>query len=173
MNYQQCLGYLDRLGNEVLTMKFGLETTRRLLEALGNPQHTFPSVLIAGTNGKGSVARFLNSICRAEGLKTGIFTSPHVIRIEERIVTDGKEIAPESFAEHFSRVVAEVGNLGLEPHPTFFEMITVTALAAFAEAKVDLSILEVGMGGRLDSTNAVEPVLSLITPISAIGRVLV
>jgi dihydrofolate synthase/folylpolyglutamate synthase len=166
MNYSQCLEYLYRLGNEVLTMKFGLETTRSLLQDLGNPHHDFPSVLIAGTNGKGSVARFLNSICQAAGLRTGLYTSPHLIRMEERIVVDDLEITPESFARHFSSVVDTVGRLELDPHPTFFELVTVTAFTAFSEADVDIAILEVGMGGRLDSTNVVDPILSVITPIS-------
>jgi dihydrofolate synthase/folylpolyglutamate synthase len=166
MNYSQCLEYLYRLGNEVLTMKFGLETTRSLLQYLGNPHHDFPSVLIAGTNGKGSVARFLNSICQAAGLSTGLYTSPHLIRIEERIVVDDLEITPESFARYFTAVVETVGRLELDPHPTFFEMVTVTAFTAFSEADIDIAILEVGMGGRLDSTNVVDPILSVITPIS-------
>jgi dihydrofolate synthase/folylpolyglutamate synthase len=85
MNYPECLAYLNRLGNEVLTMKFGLDTVRTLLDRLGNPHHQFPSILIAGTNGKGSTARFIDSICRESGLKTGLFTSPHLIKIEERI----------------------------------------------------------------------------------------
>jgi len=147
-------------------MKFGLETTRRLLRDLGNPHLDSPSVLIAGTNGKGSVARFLDSICRAAGLRTGLYTSPHLIRIEERIVVDGLEITPESFATHFTSVVDTVRQLELEPHPTFFELVTVTAFTAFSDSDIDIAILEVGMGGRLDSTNVVDPVLSVITPIS-------
>jgi len=166
MNYSQCLEYLLRLGNEVLTMKFGLETTRRLLRDLSDPHLEFPSVLIAGTNGKGSVARFLDSICRAAGLRTGLYTSPHLIRIEERIVVDGLEITPESFAGQFTSVVDTVRHLEQDPHPTFFEMVTVTAFTAFSEADIDIAILEVGMGGRLDSTNVVDPILSVITPIS-------
>ncbi len=166
MNYSQCLESLYRLGNEVLTMKFGLETTRRLLRDLGDPHLDFPSVLIAGTNGKGSVARFLDSICRAAGLRTGLYTSPHLIRIEERMVVDGLEITPKCFAGHFSSVLETVRHLKQDPHPTFFEMITVTAFTAFSEADVDIAILEVGMGGRLDSTNVVDPILSVITPIS-------
>ena len=88
MNYDESLAYFDRLGNEVLTMKFGLETIRKLLESLGRPHLKYPSVLIAGTNGKGSVACFLNSVCSASGIRNGVFTSPHLIRPEERIVVD-------------------------------------------------------------------------------------
>ncbi len=165
MNYQECLEYLNRLGNEVLTMKFGLETIRKVLEGLDRPQDSFRSVLIAGTNGKGSVARFLASIAAAAGVPTGLYTSPHLVRLTERVKIDGTEVTAEEFAEGFTAVVDAVGRLELDAHPTFFETVTAAAFVAFARRKVDLAVLEIGMGGRLDSTNVVEPILSILTPI--------
>jgi dihydrofolate synthase/folylpolyglutamate synthase len=159
------LAYLDALGNEVLAMKFGLETTKRLLVSLGNPQLQYPAVLVAGTNGKGSVVRFLESICRAAGMRTGLFTSPHLERIEERFCIDGKPIGQGEFSAALGKVLKAIRAIGCSPHPTFFETVTVTALEFFARQAVDLALLEVGMGGRLDSTNAVDPVLSIITTI--------
>jgi dihydrofolate synthase/folylpolyglutamate synthase len=165
MNYDECLAYLDRLGNEVLTMKFGLETIRKLLESLGDPHLKYPSVLIAGTNGKGSLACFLNSVCTASGIRNGVYTSPHLVKPEERIVVDDQMIDSQVFADRLTDVVEAVNQLGLPSHPTYFEILTATAFLYFAEQKVELAILEVGMGGRLDSTNVVDPVLSILTPV--------
>ncbi len=165
MNYDECLDYLKRLGNEVLTMKFGLETIRSVLEGLDRPQDSFRSVLIAGTNGKGSVARFLSEITRTAGISTGLYTSPHLIRLTERVKIGGREIDREAFAESFTAVMETVQRLQLAAHPTFFEMVTATAFLIFARQQIELAVLEIGMGGRLDSTNVVEPVLSIITPI--------
>lgn len=165
MNYAQCLTYLEKLGNEVMTMKFGLETIRKLLQPLGDPHLKFPSVLIAGTNGKGSVARFLNSVYTACGIRNGLYTSPHLIRLEERFVVDGLSVKPEIFAHYFTRVVDAIGQLQLSSHPTYFETLTAVAFLYFCEQKVELAILEVGMGGRLDSTNVVDPLLSILAPV--------
>ena len=165
MNYDECLAYLDRLGNEVLTMRFGLETIRRLLESLGNPHLTYPSILIAGTNGKGSVASFLDSVCTASGIRSGVYTSPHLIRPEERIAVGGQPVEPQAFADCLTRVVEAVDQPGLPAHPTYFEILTACAFLCFWEQGVELAILEVGMGGRLDSTNVVDPVLSILTPV--------
>ena len=165
MDYDECLAYLDRLGNEVLTMKFGLETIRRLLESLGDPHLKYPSVLIAGTNGKGSVASFLNSVSTAAGIRNGVYTSPHLLRPEERIVVDDLPVRPQVLAACLSRVVETVDPLKLPSHPTYFEILTATAFLCFVEQGVELAILEVGMGGRLDSTNVVDPVLSILTPV--------
>lgn len=165
MDYAQCLEYLDRLGNEVLTMKFGLESIRRLADSLGNPQNKFRSVLVAGTNGKGSVARILSNIMQAAGLRTGLYTSPHVISLEERFAVNGRPIDQAAFARHFTQVVSAVGWAGLPQHPTYFETITAVAFLYFAEAGVEIAILEIGMGGRLDSTNIVDPELSIIMPV--------
>ncbi len=165
MNYRECLDYLDRLGNEVLTMKFGLETMRLLLGRLGDPQLRYPSILVAGTNGKGSVARFLAAILSASGYRTGLYTSPHLVHVEERIAVDGRTIARDRFAAAFSRVSEAILSLGPPRHATYFETLTATAFAAFSEAEIDIAVLEIGMGGRLDSTNVVDPEVSVLTPI--------
>ncbi len=141
-----------------------------LLQALDHPERRFPSVLIAGTNGKGSTAATLASILRASGLRTGLYTSPHLVRINERIRVNGEEISDDDFAFLQGEVdrVAEklVERAALPWHPSFFEMMTAIAFEHFADEKVDLAVLEVGMGGRLDATNVVEPRVSVITDIS-------
>lgn len=165
MDYSECLAYLRRLGDEVLTMRLGLEPFRGLLGQLDHPHRRFPSVVVAGTNGKGSVTRFLGSIMSSCGWRTAVFTSPHVMRLEERIVVNGKPISRQEFAACFSRVAETIRRAELRFHPTYFETVTATAFRYFARRRVDLAILEVGMGGRLDSTNAVDPRLSVITPV--------
>jgi len=165
MNYAQCLRYLEKLGDEVMTMKFGLETIRALLEALGNPHLKYPSVLIGGTNGKGSVARFLNSVCTACEIRNGLYTSPHLMRVEERLVMDQDPIDSERFAHYLTRVVDAIEGLKRSFHPTYFETLTAVAFLYFLEQKVELAILEVGMGGRLDSTHVVDPLLAILTPV--------
>jgi len=165
MNYQESVAYLYNLGNEIQTMKFGLETTRAVLARLGNPQNGFPCIIVSGTNGKGSAASFIQGTLVEAGFKTGLFTSPHLERIEERIRINQNDIGSEMFARHFTAVLDACLSLGLDSHPTFFELITCTALHAFSRMDVEAAVLEVGMGGRLDSTNAVEPVLSVITRI--------
>ncbi len=152
------------------THKFDLAHMRVLLAALGHPERNFPSVLIAGTNGKGSTASTLASILRASGLKTGLYTSPHLVRINERIRLDGVPIADDDFAllHDVAGRTAErlVGEGDLPWHPSFFEMLTAMAFEYFARNRPDLVVLEVGMGGRLDATNVVEPRISIITDIS-------
>jgi dihydrofolate synthase / folylpolyglutamate synthase len=161
------------LGHELAqtpSNKFDLAHMRVLLEALNHPEHRFPSVLIAGTNGKGSTAATLASILRASGLKTGLYTSPHLMRINERIRINGKEISDDDFAELHAAIdrAAEklVEKTELPWHPSFFEMMTAIAFEYFARECLDLAVLEVGMGGRLDATNVVEPRVSVITDIS-------
>ena len=158
MSFDQALAYLLSLGHETLTIKLGLRNTERLLAALGNPQEQFPSVQIAGTNGKGSTAIMLDSICWQAGVRTGLFTSPHLIRITERIRINGEEISPSSFARFTNEVKSAAEELlvrgELETLPTFFEHVTAIALLAFREARIELAILETGLGGRLDSTTA-------------------
>ncbi len=150
--------------------KFDLAHMRVLLEAMDHPERHFPSVLIAGTNGKGSTAATLASILRASRLKTGLYTSPHLVRINERIRVNGKEICDEAFAFLHGEVEQVAGRLvdraDLPWHPSFFEMMTAIAFEHFAREKVDIAVLEVGMGGRLDATNVVEPLVSVITDIS-------
>jgi dihydrofolate synthase/folylpolyglutamate synthase len=150
--------------------KFSLEEIRILLASLGDPHRRFPSVLIAGTNGKGSTAATLASILTAAGMRTGLYTSPHLARVNERIRLDRAEIDDEAFARLYFRVHDAAQQLVLDASlpqlPSFFEILTAQALLYFAEAGVDIAVLEVGMGGRLDATNIVDPILSVITDIS-------
>ena len=170
MLFDQALSYLLSLGHETLSIKLGLKNTETLLDALGNPHRQFPAVQIAGTNGKGSVAVMLDSICRAAGIRTGLFTSPHLVSITERIAVDGRPISEPDFARLTSQVKTTAEVLvkqgELETLPTFFEHVTAIALLAFCEAKVELAILETGLGGRLDSTTAAGADIVAITPIA-------
>ncbi|HEY1902411.1 MAG TPA: folylpolyglutamate synthase/dihydrofolate synthase family protein [Terracidiphilus sp.] len=150
--------------------KFSLDEIRVLLAALGDPHRRFPSVLIAGTNGKGSTAATLASILIASGLRTGLYTSPHLVRANERIRLDRVEIDDDAFARLYFRVHDAAQKLVLDgalpQHPSYFEILTAQALLCFAEKQVDIAVLEVGMGGRLDATNIVDPLISVITDIS-------
>ena len=170
MNFAEALSYLLSLGHETLTIKLGLRNTEILLDALGDPHRRFPAVQIAGTNGKGSTAVMLDSICRAAGIRAGLFTSPHLISITERIKIGGEQISAVDFARLTAQVkesAEELVRLGrLETLPTFFEHVTAIALLAFGEARVDLAILETGLGGRLDSTTAAGANIVAITPIA-------
>ena len=170
MQFDEALRYLLSLGHETLAIKLGLRNTELLLDALGNPQTSYPSVQIAGTNGKGSTAVVLDSICRAAGIKTGLFTSPHLVSIAERIKLDGREISRADFARFATEVRDTAQRLlaenGIEALPTFFEHVTAIALLAFKEASVDLAILETGLGGRLDSTTVARAETIAITPIA-------
>ncbi len=173
MSYETALAQMYALGHELAqtpSHKFDLAHIRVLLAALGHPENRFPTVLIAGTNGKGSTAATLASILQASGLKTGLYTSPHLVRINERIRLDGKAIDDDDFALLHDVVdrTAErlVGEGDLPWHPSFFEMLTAMGLEYFARCRPDMVVLEVGMGGRLDATNVVEPRLSIITDIA-------
>ena len=173
MNYESAVAQLTALGHELPqtpTHKFDLAHMRVLLSALGNPERRFPSVLIAGTNGKGSTAATLESILRAAGHRTGLYTSPHLVRVNERICVAGDEIADADFARVHERVEQAAQKLvaagELPWHPSFFEMLTAMAFEHFAAAGVELAVLEVGMGGRLDATNVVEPRVSVVTDIA-------
>jgi dihydrofolate synthase/folylpolyglutamate synthase len=161
------------LGHELAqtpSHKFDLAHMRVLLAALGHPENRFPTVLVAGTNGKGSTAATLASILQASGLKTGLYTSPHLVRINERIRLNGKPIADDDFAVLHDVVdrTAErlVGEGDLPWHPSFFETLTAMGFEYFARSRPDMVVLEVGMGGRLDATNVVDPRLSIITDIA-------
>jgi dihydrofolate synthase/folylpolyglutamate synthase len=173
MSYENAVASMFALGHELSqtpSNKFDLAHMRVLLKAMNHPERVFPSVLIAGTNGKGSTAATLASILRASGLKTGLYTSPHLVRINERIRVNGKEISDRDFARLHGDVdrAAErlIAQEQLPWHPSFFEMMTAIAFAHFAAEHVDLVVLEVGMGGRLDATNVVEPLVSIIADIS-------
>lgn len=150
--------------------KFDLDQMRALAAALGGPQTKFPSVLIAGTNGKGSTSATLASILQAAGYKTGLYTSPHLMRVNERVRINGVDISDDDFARLYFQVDDTARRLVAEgrlpDQPSFFESMTALAFLAFAEARVDIAVLEVGMGGRLDATNIVEPLVSVITDIS-------
>ena len=150
---------------EALGIRLGLERLRALLTALGDPQRRFPSVLVAGSNGKGSTSALLAAMAEAAGYRVGHYTSPHLESVEERIRIDGRAIERARLAGLIERVIAAAEADGGEL-PTYFEALTAAAFLAFAEDAVELAVLEVGMGGRLDATNVVEPVLSVITPIS-------
>src|ERR1700757_824990 len=175
MNYESAVRYLLSLGRELAAptqaaaAKFNLENIIVLLERLGRPDRVFPCVHIAGTNGKGSTAAFLEKILRDAGFRTGLYTSPHLERINERIRISGKEISDERFAEIFTRIHAAIEELlaegKLRAHPTYFECVTALAFEAFARERVDFAVIEVGLGGRLDATNVVTPVVSVITRI--------
>jgi dihydrofolate synthase / folylpolyglutamate synthase len=161
------------LGHELAqtpSHKFDLELMRVLLQGMDHPERRFPSVLIAGTNGKGSTAATLAAILQASGLNTGLYTSPHLVRINERIRVNGKEISDDDFAALQGEVdrVAEglVDRAELPWHPSFFEMMTAIAFEHFAREQIEVAVLEVGMGGRLDATNVVDPRVSVITDIS-------
>ena len=158
MHFDQALRYLLDLGHETLAIKLGLRNIELLLRRLGDPQKSYPAVQIAGTNGKGSTAVMLDSICAAAGIRSGLYTSPHLVSITERIRIGGDDISRDSFAAQATLVrnaaEALLAEKQIEALPTFFEQVTAIALAAFRDEKVDLGILETGLGGRLDATSA-------------------
>ena len=176
MSYTAAIDSLFALAGELHTppgqqrRKFELDHMRVLASALGDPQKKFPSVLIAGTNGKGSTSATLASILRAAGYRVGLYTSPHLVRVNERIQIDASDITDDDFARYYFQVDDAARKLvdegKLPAPPSFFEAMTALAFVVFAEAKVDIAVLEVGMGGRLDATNIVEPLVSVITDIS-------
>ncbi len=173
MSYETAVASMFALGHELAhtpSNKFDLAHMRVLLGAMDHPERTFPSVLIAGTNGKGSTAATLASVLRASGLKTALYTSPHLMRINERIRVNGQEIGDDDFARlhgEVDRVAERLVEQGSLPwHPSFFEMMTAIAFAHFARERVEIAVLEVGMGGRLDATNVAKPLVSVITDIS-------
>ena len=155
---------LERLG-----MKFGLANIATLCAALGHPQAAFPSIIVAGTNGKGSVTAMVDTALRAAGHRSARYTSPHLVRIEERFVIDGREVTPQALeaaallVQRAAEALVAAGQL--EALPTFFECTTAVAFVLFRGAKVDLAVLEVGLGGRLDATNIVSPIAAAIVSI--------
>ncbi len=169
MNFKETEAYLLSLGNEVSTMKLGLENITRLLAELGDPQKKYLKVQVAGTNGKGSVCAFLSSICVTAGIRTGMFTSPHLVSMTERVKIDRVDISEEEFARFATRVREVSESLfasgEIDSIPTYFEQVTAIALLAFADANVELAILETGLGGRLDATTAANAEIAAITRI--------
>ncbi len=162
--YQESLDYL--YGLEKFGMIFGLTQVQRILEAIGNPQREIQAIHIGGTNGKGSTAAMMASILQKEGYRVGLYTSPHLIRFTERIKVNGKEIERGDVAELTGWMRQRIEAAPVPPPFTFFDFTTAMALQYFKQSVVDLAILEVGMGGRLDSTNVIDPLLSVITNIS-------
>ena len=169
MNYADCLKYLDGLGQEVRGIQWGLETSRKILARLANPHLKYPTAIVAGTNGKGSTAAMLGSIMSQAGYRTGLYTSPHLVRVNERIRVNGAEVSEDDFARAFTDVRQVVDALleerALRQLPSFFEFLTATGFQCFAHAGADFVVLEVGMGGRLDATNVTEPRVAVITNI--------
>ncbi len=175
MNYSEAVRYLLSLGRELAAPTqpaqavFDLGNITILAERLGNPHRAYPCVHIAGTNGKGSTAAMLESILRAAGLRTGLYTSPHLERINERIRIAGESISDEEFAAAFTRLRALIEELlasgTLRGHPTYFECLTAMAFMIFQKECVDFAVIEVGLGGRLDATNIVVPEVAVITQI--------
>ncbi|HTA68934.1 MAG TPA: folylpolyglutamate synthase/dihydrofolate synthase family protein [Bryobacteraceae bacterium] len=169
MTYAESVRFLYSLGNEIQTAKFGLERITRLLDVLGNPHRMGRFVHVAGTNGKGSISAMIEAGLRSAGVRTGLYTSPHLIEPTERIQVAGQAITPDRFAEVFTEVheiaqrMLQAGELDL--HPTYFESVTAMAFLVFARERVETAVLEVGLGGRLDATNVVNPALAVITPI--------
>jgi dihydrofolate synthase / folylpolyglutamate synthase len=169
LNYAEAVQYLYSLGNEVQTAKLGLERITRLLDALGAPHRACKFVHVAGTNGKGSTCAMIEAGLRAGGVRTGLYTSPHLVEPVERIQIAGKPVSQEQFSNAFSEVhqaaerMLKSGDLDL--HPTYFETITAMGFLLFRQMQVDTAVLEVGLGGRLDATNVVMPELCVITPI--------
>lgn len=151
--------YLSGLNIDV--MHFGLEAIAELLSRLGNPQNGYPTILIGGTNGKGSTAAMLASILQHANLNVGLYTSPHLIDIRERIVINGEKISRRDFGE----LIAEIKDCTVKP-VTYFECLTAAAFLYFSRRRVDIAVLEVGLGGRLDATNVVLPLVSVITNIA-------
>src|SRR5213082_3027063 len=175
MNYDAAVRYLLTLGRELAAptqaaaAKFDLENIAILAERLGRPDRAYPSAHIAGTNGKGSTAAFLESISPRAGFRTGLYTSPNLERINERLRVNGEEIADESFAAIFTRLQGLIEELlaahKLRAHPTYFECVTAMAFEHFARERVNFGVFEVGLGGRLDATNILAPLVTIITRI--------
>lgn len=168
MNFQQSLEYLKKL--TIFGIKTGLNHTKTIAENIGNPQNFYPSILIGGTNGKGSTAAFIESILRESGFKTGLFTSPHLVDVRERIRINGKLISKNLFKESISEVKSTFEKLEkqmiIDESPTFFEVLTLAAFLSFKKEGIEVAVIEVGMGGKNDCTNILEPIVSAVTNVS-------
>ncbi|MEY2585162.1 MAG: dihydrofolate synthase / folylpolyglutamate synthase, partial [Verrucomicrobiota bacterium] len=161
MTYQEALAWL--YGTQRFGIKLGLENVRRLLGELNVPARDQRIIHVAGTNGKGSVCAMIDSICRAAGYRTGLFISPHLVTYRERIRVNGEMIAPGDVAAGLTAIRELIE--AWDPHPTFFEITTALALDHFKKQECELIVLETGLGGRLDATNALAPIVSVITPV--------
>ncbi|MDO5156017.1 MAG: folylpolyglutamate synthase/dihydrofolate synthase family protein [Eubacteriales bacterium] len=165
MTYQECVEYV--LSIPLFAKKLGTDNLKQILEHMGHPECAYPVIHVAGTNGKGSTCQFLASLLQQDGFRVGVFTSPHLVRINERIRINDEIISDESFLAAFEETMQFVSNVkkrGID-HPSFFEFVFLMAAHYFQKEKVDYVIFETGMGGRLDATNVVQPVLSVITSV--------
>ena len=165
MTYSDSVQFLYALGNEIKTARLGLGRIRALLSALGNPERVYRVVHVAGTNGKGSTCAMIEAGLRAAGVRTGLFTSPHLVEPTERIQIDGRPVTPEQFCRAFETVRRVAESLDADGPPTYFETVTAMGFWLFRESGVETAVVEVGLGGRLDATNVVAPALTVITPI--------
>ena len=165
MDYPDSVSFLYALGNEIKTAKLGLERIRTLLTALGDPQKAYRSVHVAGTNGKGSTCAMIDAGLRAAGVRTGLFTSPHLIEPAERIQIDGIPATKDQFSRAFQVVHETAERLDLDCHPTYFETVTAMAFWLFREIGVETAVIETGLGGRLDATNVIRPAVTAITAV--------
>lgn len=167
MTYQEVCEAIEKIGR--FSVKNSNEHTRRALSYLGRPDKKFPSIHIAGTNGKGSVCSYLSMCMRKSGRRTALFISPHLVRINERMSVDGENISDEEFVSVYEETESACRRMEEEnlPHPSYFEFLFLMAMVFFARKQVDIAVIETGLGGRLDATNALEsPVLAVITSIS-------
>ena len=166
MNYKEAMEYIHKVGN--FGSNYGLKRTYRMLELLGEPQKKLKLIHVAGTNGKGSTTAMITSILRAKGYKVGMYTSPFLEEFEERIQINGQNIPKDKLAQFITMLKGAVDKVIEEgyDHPTEFEVITCLMLLYFYHEKIDYGVIEVGLGGRLDSTNVITPILSVITSIS-------
>jgi dihydrofolate synthase/folylpolyglutamate synthase len=165
VNYQEGVRFLFSLGNEIQTAKLGLDRIRAVLASLGDPQRAFQVVHVAGTNGKGSTCAMIEAGLRTAGRRTGLYTSPHFQQPTERIQIAGHPVSETVFAEALTAVHRTASRLPLDCHPTYFETVTAMAFWLFREQAVETAVVETGIGGRLDATNVVDPVLTVVTPV--------
>jgi dihydrofolate synthase/folylpolyglutamate synthase len=167
MSYGPCQKYLQEILDS--GVKFGLDNVRTVLAALGQPQQAYPAVLVAGTNGKGSVCAMLTRALSSRGFRVGLYTSPHLVKVEERIRIGDVPISRRFFCRLLGRLRSVIEGLiddgKLASPPTYFETLTLLAFLYFQEKRIDIAVLEVGMGGRLDATNVVTPIVSIITTV--------
>lgn len=167
MTYSDCIALLSASGHELRGMRLDLGAIQLALQALGNPERSYPTAIVAGTNGKGSTCAMLARILNCAGYRTGLYTSPHLVRVNERICVSGLDISDRAFAAAFTDVwdaahrLLRCGRLGRQL--SYFELLTATAFLHFAQSRVDFAVLEVGMGGRLDATNVTDPRVAVIT----------